>query len=277
MSERNRLSNGRFLHDLDSWTTSNASYSAGDGDDHYGVAVLDAGGGYVEQTFSVPYVRSYTLHVAIKPISGTLSANEMQARITDGDGNTVVTLSLEGASSDAWQENEDVLGLAPGTTYTLRLTNSSALSVHIDDVWLWHVAITRANLAARADDKLGRLASDRSLSTTASGSNTEGDYTYAVDAGLRAMGALNPETGEPDIRYLTPDNVETAIDVIEQEMLEKLRRDYAVETDVSLGPRRESLSQKQRAIGEILGGASGKGSGRVITRRLRHGHGWDDR
>ncbi len=276
MAERTHLQNGRFLHDLGNWVASNAAYSAGDGDDHYGVAVLTAAGGYIEQTFAVPYVRAYTLHAAVKPVSGTLAADELVARITDGGGNTVVPLSLEGATANAWQENSDVVGLAPGTTYTLRITNNSALAVRVDDVWLWHVPITRADIALRADDKLGRLASDRSLSTASSGVRTEGDYTYAVDAALRAVGAVDEDGGGVDVRWLDPGNVLTAIDVAVQEMLETLRLDYATETDVSLGPRRESLSQKAAAIGAILGsGGASQGSGRVVQRPLRHSHGWE--
>lgn len=275
MAERTHLQNGRFLHDLGNWTASGASYSAGDGDDHYGVAVLNASGGYIEQTFAVPYVRAYTLHTSVKPVSGTLSASQLVARITDGAGNTMASLSLEGDTSNAWQENNDVVGLAPGTTYTLRLTNSSGLSVRVDDVWLYHVPITRADIATRADDKLGRLASDRSLSTALSGSLTEGDYTYAVDAALRAVGAVDPETDGVDVRWMEPGHVLTAIDVAVQEMLEQLRMDYATETDVALGPRRESLSQKAESIGKILGDGANKGSGRVVSRPLRHGHGWE--
>src|SRR3989337_87540 len=124
MSDRNHLSNGRLLHDLDNWTASNAVYSAGDGDDHYGVAALSASGGYIEQTFSVSRTRSYTLHTSVKPVGGILAANEVTARIQDGAGNTVATLSLEGGTQDTWQENEDIIGLAPGTTYTLRITNA---------------------------------------------------------------------------------------------------------------------------------------------------------
>lgn len=270
MSERNHLDNGRFLHDLDNWAASGAAYSAGDGDDHYGIAALDAVGGYIEQTFNVPAVRAYTLHVSCKPVSGTLSASELVVLITDGDGNTVASLSLEGDTTDTWQENEDTVGLAPGTTYTLRITNNSSLAVRVDDVWLWHVPITRANIAARADRKLGRLASDRSLSTALSGSQTEGDYTDAVDAALRSVGAVNPETATPDVRYLEPASVNTAIDVCVQEMLEYLRMDYATETDVSLGPRRESLSQKAAQIGKILGDGGSAGSGRVVVRSLAY-------
>ena len=173
MSERSHLANGRFLQNIDQWTATNAAYSAGDGDDHYGVCVLTAGG-YITQTFAVPYARSYTLHTAVKPVGGTLSANQMLATITDGDGNTVVALSLEGDTSGAWQESEDTIGLAPGTTYTLEYRNNSALTVRLDDVWLWFVPMTRAAIAAQVHARLGQLATDYSLTTTASGALTEG-------------------------------------------------------------------------------------------------------
>lgn len=266
--ERSHLANGRFLQNIDQWTATNAAYSAGDGDDHYGVCVLTAGG-YITQTFAVPYARSYTLHTAVKPVGGTLSANQMLATITDGDGNTVVALSLEGDTSGAWQESEDTIGLAPGTTYTLEYRNNSALTVRLDDVWLWFVPMTRAAIAAQVHARLGQLATDYSLTTTPAGALTEGSYTYAIDNGLRALGTLNPETGQVDIRYLDAGDVLTAIDLVEQEMLKRVQRSALVEVDVSLGPRRESLSQKAKMIGEAMG--SGKsGGGRVVVRKLRH-------
>ncbi len=269
MSERSRLVNGRFLHDLDNWTVSGAVYSAGDGDEHYGVAVLSTGGGYIEQMFSVPRVRAYSLHIAVKAVGVTLSGSNVTARITDGDGNTVATEDLGGAA-DVWTENTITLGLAGGTTYTLRITNNDAgADVRLDDVWLWHVPMTRAAMAARVAAKLARLASQRNLSTAVSGSLTEGDYTYAVDAGLRAVGAVNPETGEPDVRYVEVDQVNAALDAIEREMLERLRRDYAVEVDIALGPRREALSQVGRALGEMV---SARGEQRRVGMgRLIHG------
>ncbi len=105
---------------------------------------------------------------------------------------------------------------------------------------------------------------------------SEGDYTYAIDAALRAVGATDPEAGGVDIRWLDPENVLTAIDVTVQEMLERLQMDYATETDVSLGPRRESFSQKSATIGAILGsGGASQGSGQVVQRNLRHNHGWE--
>lgn len=272
MSERSHLFNGRFLQSIDQWMAAagSPSYSAGDGDDHYGVAILPAGAA-ITQTFAVPYVRSYTLHTAVKPVSGTLSADEMLATITDGDGNTLVALSLEGATSGAWQESEDIIGLAPGTTYTLEYRNNSALTVRLDDVWLWFVPITRAVLATHVHARLGQLATDYSLVTTPSTGLSEGSYTYAIDNALRGLGSINPETGQVDIRYLDSGDVLTCIDLVEQEMLKRVHRSALVEVDVSLGPRRESLSQKSAMIAKAMGGDGGKGGGgRVVVRQMRH-------
>lgn len=271
MTERNRLTNGRFMHDLNNWTASDAVYSAGDGDEHYGVAVLSTGGGTLSQTFSVPHFRLYTLHIAVKAVGSDLSTDQVTVAITDGDGNTVISDDLSG-TADTWTDNTMDLGLAPGTTYTLRLTNVSAAGdVRLDDVWLWWLPITRASIAARVAAKLGRLATDRSLSATASGSLTEGDYTYAIDAALRSLGALDPDTALPDVRYLDFGQVNSVLDAAEREMLEKLRRDYAVEVDIGVGSRRESLSQIGRALDGLIGtgGAGGGQAGQVTVRKLR--------
>lgn len=274
MDERSRLYNGRFLHNLNNWTgAGGAAYSAGDGDEHYGVAVLPAGAS-IAQTFGVTHLRAYTLHVAAKPVGGTLGADELVATITDGAGNVVAALSLEGDTADSWQENSDTLGLAPGTTYTLELANGSGLPVRVDDVWLWYVPVTRAALAAAVHAKLSRLATQASLSTAASGASTEGDYTAAVSAGLRTVGAIDPETDLPDVRWLEASTVDACQDAIEREMLERLQRYYAVETDLTLGPKTERRSQIAGAIEKLTGTAGGpqggSGSpGKIVTRQLR--------
>lgn len=267
MSERTQLVNGRFEHDLDSWTVSGAVYSAGDGDEHYGVAVLSTGGDYLEQTFSVPQLRAYTLHLAAKPVGAQLSAGQATVRIQDGDGNTVVTKDIAGDTADQWRENEWKIGLAPGTTYTLRLTNVSAAGdLRLDDAWLWFVPLAKADLIDHVHTKLGRLASERSLSVA------DAIYDNAYLAGLRAVGAINPETGLPDVRYLDEESLQTALDAIEREMLEYLHREYAVETDIQVGPRRESRSQIARALEKLTGagGEGASGQGRVVTRKLHH-------
>jgi hypothetical protein len=269
---RNALSNGRFLQDLANWVASGAAYSAGDGDDHYGVAVLSTGGDYVEQTFSVAHARLYSLHIAVKAIGSSLSGSQATARIVDGNGNTVLTQALTG-TADTWTETTYSIGLAPGTTYTLRITNASAAGdVRIDDVWLWWVPLSRAQVAARVHAKLARLATERSLSTTPAGALTEGDYTYAVDAGLRSVGAIDPETDLPDVRWLDAAMLDTALDAVELEMLERLQRDYAVAVDTTVGPRSERLSQIAAAIAALRGGVGGKGGGggRIVMRKLSH-------
>ena len=115
------------------------------------------------------------------------------------------------------------------------------------------------------------LFSQRSLVTAATGSKTEGDYTYAVDSGLRQAGAINPETDLPDVRYLDTGDVDTVLDLIEQEMLEQLQRDYAVEVDLRVGPRDEKFSQTAQTIGKLTGAGDDRpGSNRVITRKMTY-------
>jgi hypothetical protein len=271
MSERNLLLNGRFLQNLSGWTASSAVYDAGDGDDHYGVAVLATGGGYIEQSFSVPRVRLYSLHISVKPMTAALTAGKATVQIKDASGNVVYSANLTGATMAVWEENNLEVGLATGTTYTIRITNvSHGGYVKVDDAWAWFIPLSRAAIATRVHAKLGRLATDRSLSTTLSGALTEGSYTYGIDAGLRSVGAVNPETGLPDVRYLDAESIQTALDYIEREMLEQLQRDYAVEVDVRVGQRSESLSQIGKAVGEMAAGGSGKGGGRIVMRKLTH-------
>jgi hypothetical protein len=262
--ERNHLTNGRFLHDLDDWVLSDAAYYAGDGDEHYGTARVQDGGS-IAQEFSVPYTRVYSLHLALKPDSD-VSGSEVTATATDGDGNTVKVQNLTG-STDTWGETTVTLGLAPGTTYTLTLSNASGGVVLFDDVWVYHVPTTRANVAARVNAKLGQLATDQGLDTFADGDLTEGDFTYAVDAGLRSIGAINPETGEPDVRYVEPEQVAALIDAVEQEMLERLVRDYSTVVDIAVGPRRESRSQTAQMLQDQV---SKRGGAKVQVRKLRH-------
>lgn len=277
--ERSLLDNGRFLQNINSWVQNNASYLASDGDDHFGVAILATGGGYIEQDFAVPDVRLYTLHLAVKGIGVAITNGQVTARITDGDGNTVVTYNLT-ADADTWTESNNTPGLTSGTTYTLRLTNVSASgNVYFDDVWMWFVPVTRAQIATRVHAKLGRLATERSLTTIASGALTEGSYTYAIDATLRVYGAINSETGLPDVRYLDENQVQAVIELARVEILEFLQTEYAVEVDTTTGPYSQNLSQKADIIGKIIAGGKGSGggssSGSVIQRNLNHNNGWD--
>lgn len=271
MAERSHIQNGRFLQNLANWNASNATYSAGDGDAHYGVAALSTGGGYIKQSFAVPYLRLYNLRFYVKAVGSSLTAGQATLTITDNQGNTVVTANLAG-TADTWTVNDFSYGLAPGANYIIRITNVSAAGqVKIDDLYLWFVPKTRQELAQAVHTKLGRLATDRSYSTTASGSNTEGSYTAAVDTGLRTVGAIDDETGLPDVRYLDVGMIDACLDAIEDEMIERLQRDFALEVDITVGPRSEKLSQVAAALGKMgNSGGGGSGSGRVVTKRLIH-------
>ena len=264
--EASYLSNGRFLHDLGNWTDSGASYSAGDGDEQYGVAAL-AIGGSVSQQFAVEGAKLYTIHLSIKAVGSTLSAGQATITITDGAGNTVVTQNLIG-TADTWTEQTYTFGLAQGTTYTLTIRNVSAASqVKVDDVWLWYVPMTRAAVAARVHTKLGLLATDMSYNTTSSGALTEGSYTYAIDTGLRQSGAIDPMTDEPDVRWMATTHIDSLLSVVEFAMLERLQRNYATMTDITVGQRSERLSQIASAIDKLKGAVSPQGTGILYAGR----------
>lgn len=263
MDERSYLINGRLLHNLNGWTAAGgAVYSAGDGDDHYGVASLPAGAS-IAQAFTVERARRYTLHLAAKTGNATVT-------IADGNGNALPSGTASGAAG-VWTESSLTFGLAPGTTYTLTISNAGGSTILIDDVWLWWVPLTRAELAERVHRKLDSLASDATLSTTAVGTQTEGSYTDAVDAGLRAVGAIDVETDLPDVRYLDTALLDSCLDAIEREMLERLTRHYAVLTDIKVGDRDEKLSQIGKSIGALAGSgkAGGSSGGKIVIRQLR--------
>jgi len=268
--DKNHLINGYFTHNLNGWTAAGgAQYLASDGDEHFGMANLPVGGS-ISQGFAVEAARSFSLHISAKSPSGALVAGNVTYAITDGNGLSVTSSSLTGALAE-WSENLVNIGLADGTTYTLTITNVSAAGdVRIDDVWMWFIPVTRAQIAAQVDNKLGRIADERSLTPTPAGTMTEGSYTYAIDAALRNVGAIDPQTGNPDVRWLNAQSVQLVIDATRREMLEQLQSDYAVEVDTRTGPYQQSLSQKRAAITEMLGGSGETGSNTagIVVRRM---------
>jgi len=269
---RSLFINHDFAHNLNGWTsTGGAVYLVSDGDEHYGMANLPVGGA-ISQAFAVIHSRAYSLHISAKSPTGALVGAQATVSITDGAGLPVVTNNLV-ATTATWTETIYTIGLVPGTTYNVKIENESAPGdLRIDDAWLWFVPVTRAQIATAVNTKLGRIATERGLNTTPNGALTEGSYTYAIDAALRNAGAIDPDTGNPDVRWLDPLTVQTAIDATRREMLEQLQSDYAVEVDTRTGPYQQSLSQKRAAITEMLGGGSGDGSptGGVVVRRMTH-------
>lgn len=262
MDERTLLINGHFYNRLDGWSASGgAVYSAGDGDDHYGVASLPAGAS-IRQSFGVDRARAYTLHISVKTANATIV-------ITDGDGNALPSQTGTG-SAGVWTETSLTLGLAPGTTYTLTVSNAGVSTILIDDLWLWWVPKTRAELAAIVSRQLAALASDAGYVTTPSGTQTEGSYTDAVDAGLRSVGAIDPESDTPDIRGLSASLVDSCVSAIERAMLAKLQRYYVLLVDTKDGPTEQKLSQIAASLKSLAAsGSAGGKAGAVVVRDLR--------
>ena len=271
MSDRSHVINGQFRNSADGWTLSGtAAFKHTDGMDHYGVISLPAVDDYIEQQFAVPYTREYLLHFSAKMASTRTGTGDLEIRILDAQD--VLVHAVTAISSDGeWWEYENKIGLARGENFKLRVYHvADSNEIVVDDIWLYHVPASRHDVAEWVHNKLGRLASDRSLRFTSDGKQkTEADYTFAVSSGLRQMGAINPETDLPDVRYLLTNQVDLLIDLVEGEMLETLQRDYLAEVDISVGPRKESRSQKAAGIQKLM---DGKGStvGRIVMRKLKH-------
>lgn len=265
----NRISNPGFAGDLDNWTAAgNARYVADEGNDELGAASLPDAGSSIEQEFTVPVGRRQMIDIYAK----AASAGTVAVTITDQDGNTAYSNSP--AVTTSWSNVlGERVGLSQGT-YTLNIAWADQ-ALHVDDVSVAWVIKTRDELAADVAELLGDLATqDAGYATDANGDDTEGDYTTAVDVGLRAVGATD-RRGEPDVRYLHEQNVDACIDEVQRFMLNKLHRYYTRHaTDFTLEGRTEHYHQRVAAIENLLGisvGGRPAGSGRAVqVRRLVH-------
>lgn len=264
MGERSILQNGRFLAGLDSWQASaGATYAASAGGEQLGVVQL-AGGATIAQSFTAPHTRRYTLHVAVQDGPASLT-------VTDADGRTVAALTA-GGSPGVWTQSTALIGIGAGT-YTLTVANTGEAAIVVDDVWIWPLTKTRAQIAELLARKLGALASDAALDRTPSGSQTEGAYTDAIDSALRSLDALDPETDEPDIRAIRAAQLDPLLAAAERALLERLQRHYALMVDITVGQRSERLSQIGQAIAQLAAAgaaAAPVGGRRVAVRPLRY-------
>lgn len=275
MQDATHVYNGRFETGSDNWDLyATAGHIFTDGFEQAGCIRLPAQNDYIEQDFTVPRARQYTLHFAVKGVGAALGDGDFEARIYQ-DATLLYTLGPDTVQPDIWEEANFEFGLAPGNTFTLQMRLTGTTEAMLDDIWLWFIPMSRGEIAAYLADKMGALASDLSLSAAPSANKPEGDYTWAIDTGLRNIGAINPETGKPDIRYVGQESIATALDMIERQLLEGLQRQYSSQVDVRTGPIQESLSQKAAMIGKLVGGGSGQN--RVVMRRLaRDRSDWPD-
>jgi hypothetical protein len=129
------------------------------------------------------------------------------------------------------------------------------------------MALTRSQLAAIVHRRLGRLADDAGLTTTAAQGQMEGSYTDAIDAALRSLGAAS-------IDDVATAHVNALIALVEAEMLSRLERHYALETDYQQGALSQKLSQiragiqsiREAVAADVTTRASGAGRGITIKR-----------
>lgn len=261
------IDNGDFgAAHLAHWTlTGDVSHSASQGNAGLGCAALAGAGAAISQPFMLDYDRTYTVALYHQQVL----AGNVTVTITNSVGAEVWTQTA--ALSASWTELTADVALPLGS-YTL--TISTDASARIDDVTIAHIAATRAALAASAHADLGTLATTLGMSTAASGSDTEGDYTQAVTAALQQAGAIDPQSGQADVRWLEPHQVPGVIQAVVRNMLPRLHNEAALlaqsRTTGAVTERFSLLSALEKRLGITPGQTGGKGSQAVVTRRLVH-------
>lgn len=251
----NLLDNGGFDGNLDEWSGTGTILRA-DGYPRLGCVQL-ATGQSIGQREDVGSDQLYTLHYFYK----------LASNVTLMAGYGSVTQShVYNANAGIWYEGVLSFALDANASDSVQFAASGgAASVDSVTLLMGALPISRAQIGARVARRLGTLATDQSLTTTASAAGSEGSYTDAIDEALRQIGAVNVY-GDPDVTRVSPEQVNSVIEAAVQSMLELLRMAYSLKTDVSLGPRKESFSQIAGSLDKMLSG----GPAPVAVRRLRH-------
>lgn len=254
----NLLNNGGFEGNLYYWTGSGTIERAL-GYPRLGCAKL-ASGQAVSQVIGLGQNQPYGLHLFFRP--------DPNATLTVTCGS--VSQSFNGYSG-LWNEASMLFALDSGANSGVTLSASGA-TVYVDGVGLvvGGLAITRVQLSTMIASQLSTLASDAGLGRTPTSAGPDGDYSDAIDEALRALGAVGAH-GEPDVTALALDKINDCVEAGRVAMLQRLRAKYALKTDVSLGPRRESYSQIAQSIDGMVSGA---GSNRRVVSAPMHNGDW---
>jgi len=261
----NLIHNPRFAtNDLVFWQRLGSPvFTPGDGNSQLGCVKLAASGDGVEQLVMLHEALAYTVSVAAKG-----DGAEVLLSLINADGETAYSDTITGTA--AWAETSEAVNL-PAAQFTLRLSWVSGV-IYVDDVSLAHIPATRQELAQMAHARLSDLATAFSLSYAASGDNTEGDYTRAVDAALREMGAVD-ERHLPDVRCLKPYEVDEAVNRIEYGMLPVLHNKAMLKPTSSrtgnVEDRFNLLGAIEKRMGIVPGMAKTNPLG-VVMRRMEY-------
>lgn len=191
-----------------------------------------------------------------------------------GGSNLKITFSFGGVTQEfkgnalpqnVWNEG--------ARQFAFTVDSSTQFTAQVDAGEAWIDAITlglgalpiaRSDLANMVAARLRTLATSAGLSATASAAGPNGDYTLAIDDGLRAVGAVDAN-GDPSVVMLAPAQISDAVAAAYQSILIGLRADYALKTDVSLGPRTENLSQIATSLDKMLGGGAAAGDAGAVA------------
>ncbi len=259
----NLLSNGGFDGNLYRWTGAGAIDRV-NGYPRAGCASLASGQTITSEVIGLGENWMHTIHFFYQLAAG--------ATLTVSYG--AISQTFTGAPLGVWREGVLAFALdAGGNSGVAFAANGGACLVDSVTLMQGALPIRRSAIAAAVAARMTSLVTDASLSATASATGPEGDYSAPIDEALRALGAVNG-WGDPDVTQLDPAKINDTIDAAQNALLTRLRATYALETDVSLGPRRESRSQIAGSIDAMLGGGvGGRGGGgqRVTTGKLTHG------
>jgi hypothetical protein len=260
----NLIDNGAFDGNLNEWSGT-GTINRALGYPRLGCVQL-AVGQSISQDVGISEDQFCTLHFFYRLDADAIS-------LTAGYG--AITQSFIGIV-DAWQEGFLSFALDAGANDNITFTAVGG-TIYVDSVTLLYggLPITRAEIATRILNRLGTLGSDAALSSVATDDSPEGDYSEAIDDALRGLAAVDTY-GYPDVTRVTPELVQPILQSGYTSMLQQLRAQYALETDVTLGPRRESRSQIAISIDAMLGGGSGGGSAnkQIGVGRLSRSDGW---
>lgn len=254
----NQLLNGDFSRGLYQWEGDGA-ISRSLGYPRLNCAQLAAGQS-LSQAQSISQEQLYTLHYFYQLASG--------ATLTVGYG--AVTQTHTGAPFEVWREGLLVFAVEAGESNEAVELAASGGVARVDTITLLAGGLpkSRAGIAAEVAGRIVDIAADAELTSDANAAGPEGDYSAAIDEALRAVGATN-SWGDPDVTLLPALKINDVIEAARVAMLQRVRGKYALETDVSLGPRSESRSQIASSLDEMLAGSGG--SRRPSMGKLTHG------
>lgn len=257
----NLLENGSF-DNLTEWTTT-GELVRDDGYYRNGSIKLDSGE-YASQQVSLSEDHLYSAHFFWKPAMG--------ATLTVSYGAIEQTFS---GVINQWQEAIFQFALTSPGDDSIRFLAVGA-AVYVDAVSLVdNLPISRSRIASQVARRLGQLATDANISTVASATGVNGDYTDAIDEALRGVSAVDMYS-TPDVTRVTSSQINDVIEAAYMSALQNIRASYALQTDVTLGPRRENRSQIGASIDAMLGSGGGGGANkRIAISTLNRAGGWE--